>query len=204
LTSLRLRLKSKIEPEFVRNFVHSATENFIPKGEFMAISKKMEQAINDQINAEFYSAYLYLAMACQADDMQLKGLASWFNVQYQEEVAHAMGFVNYLQERGGRVVLQAIEQPRVEWPDAVAMFEQTCEHEAYVTSRINDLAALAVEEKDFAATQFLNWYVKEQVEEEATAADILGELRLAKDAPGAMLFLLRELGTRTFVAPVIG
>ncbi len=170
----------------------------------MAISKKMEKAINDQINAEFYSAYLYLAMSCQADDMQLKGVASWFNIQYQEEVAHAMGFVNYLQERGGRVTLGAIEGPRTEWPNVVAMFEQTCEHEAHVTSLINNLAALAVEEKDFAASQFLNWYVKEQVEEEATAAEILGEMKLAQDNPSAMLFLTRELGTRVFNPPVIG
>ncbi|MBQ8363455.1 MAG: ferritin [Thermoguttaceae bacterium] len=91
----------------------------------MSISPKMEAAINKQINAEFYSAYLYLAMSCQADALRLKGVANWFNVQYQEEVAHATGFLNYLQDRGGRVVLEAIESPQTEWPNAVAMFQHT-------------------------------------------------------------------------------
>lgn len=170
----------------------------------MSISPKMEAAINKQINAEFYSAYLYLAMSCQADALRLKGVANWFNVQYQEEVAHATGFLNYLQDRGGRVVLEAIEAPRTEWPNAVAMFQHTCEHEAHVTSLINDLAALALEEKDFAASQFLNWYVNEQVEEESTADQILGDMTLAQNDGGAMLTLDRELAARTFVAPVIG
>ncbi len=170
----------------------------------MSISPKMEAAINKQINAEFYSAYLYLAMSCQADALRLKGVANWFNVQYQEEVAHATGFLNYLQDRGGRVVLEAIEAPQTEWPNAVAMFKHTCEHEAHVTSLINDLAALALEEKDFAASQFLNWYVNEQVEEESTADQILGDMTLAQNDGGAMLTLDRELAARAFVAPVIG
>lgn len=170
----------------------------------MSISPKMEAAINKQINAEFYSAYLYLAMSCQADALRLKGVANWFNVQYQEEVAHATGFLNYLQDRGGRVVLEAIEAPQTEWPNAVAMFKHTCEHEAHVTSLINDLAALALEEKDFAASQFLNWYVNEQVEEESTADQILGDMTLAQNDGGAMLTLDRELAARVFVAPVIG
>ena len=170
----------------------------------MSISPKMEAAINKQINAEFYSAYLYLAMSCQADALRLKGVANWFNVQYQEEVAHAPGFLNYLQDRGGRVVLEAIEAPQTEWPNALAMYEHTCKHEAHVTSLINDLAALAVEEKDFAASQFLNWYVNEQVEEESAADQILGDLTLAQNDGGALLTIDRELGARVFVAPVIG
>ena len=169
----------------------------------MAISKRIEEAINAQINAEFYSAYLYLSMSSQAQDLKLKGVAHWFEIQYQEEVAHAMGFVTYLQSRGGRVILSAIEGPRTEWADAVAMFENTVEHEAKVTALINALAALAVEEKDFALSQFLNWYVKEQVEEEATADEILGEMKLAQNAPGATLMLDRELGARIFNPPVI-
>lgn len=170
----------------------------------MAISAKMAKAFNDQINAEFYSAYLYLAMSCQADDLQLKGVANWFYIQYQEEIAHGMGLLNYLQERGGRVILGAIEAPRTEWPDVVAMYEQTCEHEAHVTSLINNLKSLAEDEKDYAASHFLNWYVKEQVEEEATAAELLGEFKMAKDNPSATLLLTRELGARVFNAPVIG
>jgi ferritin len=170
---------------------------------FMAITAKMEKAFNDQINAELYSAYLYLAMSCQADALQLKGVASWFNIQYQEEVAHAMGLLNYLQERGGRVILAAIEAPRTEWPDVVAMFEETCEHEAYVTSLINKMKALADEEKDYAASLFLDWYVREQVEEEATASDILGDFKMAKNNPSATMMLNRELGARVFTVPVI-
>ena len=154
----------------------------------MAISAKMQKAFNDQINAEFYSAYLYLAMSCQADDLQLKGVANWFYIQYQEEIAHGMGLLNYLQE----------------WPDVVAMYEQTCEHEAHVTSLINNLKSLADEEKDYAASHFLDWYVKEQVEEEATAAELLGEFKMAKDNPSATLLLTSELSARVFNAPVIG
>ncbi|MDO4582695.1 MAG: ferritin [Planctomycetia bacterium] len=170
----------------------------------MAISTKMEAAFNAQINAEMYSAYLYLSMSCQAQDLKLKGIANWFKVQYDEEIAHAMGLLNYLHDRGGRVILTAIEAPRTEWESAIAMFENTCEHEAKVTGLINEMVSLAMEEKDYAAIQFLDWYVKEQVEEEATADEILGELRLAENAPGALLMLDRELGARTFVAPVIG
>lgn len=170
----------------------------------MAISTKMEAAINAQINAEMYSAYLYLSMSCQAQDLKLKGIANWFKIQYEEEIAHAMGFLNYLHNRGGRVILTAIEGPRTKWDSAVAMFENTCEHEAKVTGLIHELVTLATEEKDYAAVQFLDWYIKEQVEEEATADEILGELRMAENAPGAMLMLDRELGARTFVAPTIG
>lgn len=169
----------------------------------MAISETMEKKINEQINAELYSAYLYLSMSCQAQDMNLKGFANWFNIQYQEEVAHAMGFLNYVQERGGKVTLTAIEGPKTQWDSALAMFEETCKHEAYVTSLINGLAALAVQENDFAAGHFFSWYVKEQVEEEATAGEICSEVKMAQDNPGAMLMLDRELGTRTFVAPLI-
>ena len=170
----------------------------------MAISAKMEAAINAQINAEFYSAYLYLAMSCQAQDLRLKGVANWFYCQYQEENAHAMGLLNYLQERGGAVVLEAIEKPQTKWESVVAMFQNTCEHEAHVTSLIHNLVSLATKEKDFAAMQFLNWYVKEQVEEEAAAGDLLSDMQMASNVPGALLMLDRELAARTFTAPVIG
>ena len=169
----------------------------------MAISETMEKKINEQINAELYSAYLYLSMSCQAQDMNLKGFANWFYIQYQEEVAHAMGLLNYVHDRGGKVTLTTIEAPKTKWESAVEMFEDTCKHEAHVTSLINDLAIQAMEEKDFAAVHFFSWYVKEQVEEEASAGEICGEVKLAQNAPGAMLMLDRELGARTFVAPVI-
>ncbi|MGL6193811.1 MAG: ferritin [Thermoguttaceae bacterium] len=170
----------------------------------MAINKKIEAAINAQINAEFYSAYLYLSMSSQAQELKLPGVANWFNIQYQEELAHAMGFINFLIKRDGRVILTAIDAPQTEWPDAVAMFKHTCKHEAEVTALINNLCALAVEERDFATSQILNWYVKEQVEEEATSSTVLGELEAAQNTPSALLMLDRELGTRTFVQPIIG
>lgn len=170
----------------------------------MPICEKMEKAINAQINAEFYSAFLYLSMAAQCQTLRFKGLSNWFTIQYQEEVAHAMGFLNYLTERGGTVLLTAIDGPQTEWKGPVDMFETTCSHEAKVTAMINNLSSLAMETKDFAALQFFGWYVKEQVEEEATADEILGQLRMSEDNPSAMLMLDRELGARVFVAPVIG
>ena len=170
----------------------------------MAISEKLADAINKQINAEFYSAYLYLSMATQSQELGLKGVAHWFEIQYQEEVAHAQGFIKYLQDRGARVILTAIDGPRTEWESAVEMFKNTCEHEALVTSLINNIASIAMDERDFAASQVLNWYIKEQVEEEATAADILAEMTLAEKAPGALFMLDRELAARVFNPPVIG
>ncbi|MGL6225267.1 MAG: ferritin [Thermoguttaceae bacterium] len=169
----------------------------------MSITRKMEEAINAQINAEFYSAYLYLAMSFQADYLKFPGVANWLNVQYQEELAHAMGFMTYLQNRGGCVRLTAIAAPPEKWDDVLSMFQMTCEHEAAVTAMINNLAAIAFEERDFSASQFLNWYIREQVEEEATADKILTELKRAMQSPEAMLMLDRELATRTFVAPII-
>lgn len=168
------------------------------------ISEKLEKAFNDQINKEFYSEYLYLSMQAYFERLNLKGFVNWFNVQVQEEHAHALGMFNYLHERGGEVKLQSIDAPEFNWDSPLACFEQVLEHEEYVTSRINALMDVADEVKDRAALSFLDWYLKEQVEEEANVGGVLATLKLIKDDANALLLLDKDLAARTFVAPVIG
>lgn len=168
------------------------------------INEKMEKAFNDQINKELYSEYLYLSMKAYFERLNLKGFVNWFNVQVQEEHAHAMGMFDYVHERGGEVELEAIEKPETKWESPLACFEQVLSHEEFVTSRINALMDVADEVKDRAALSFLNWYLKEQVEEEASVGDVLATLRLIGDDKKALLMLDKDLAARTFVQPVIG
>lgn len=168
------------------------------------ISEKMQKAFNDQINAELYSAYLYLAMKTYFDSLSLKGFANWFDVQVKEENAHAMGMYNYVFERGGKVELGAIEKPVFDSACPLCVYEQVLKHEKLVTSKINALADVAEEEKDRAACSFIDWYVKEQVEEESGVEHLIATLKLIGDDKKALLMLDRELAARTFVAPVIG
>ncbi len=168
------------------------------------ISKKMENAFNDQINKELYSEYLYLSMQAYFERMNLTGFTNWMTVQVQEEHAHAMGMYNYLHERGGKVELLAIDKPQTDWKSPLDVFEHVLEHEKYVTSRINALMDVAEEEKDRAALSFLDWYLKEQVEEESNVGNVLAKLQLIGDDKHALLLLDKDLETRTFVAPVIG
>jgi len=165
------------------------------------IGKKMEKALNDQINAEFYSAYIYLAMAAYFEDANLPGCANWMRIQVQEETVHAMKIYDFVIERGGRVVLQAIEQPPKDWQSPLAAFEGAYEHEQYITGRINALVDLAIAEKDHAANAFLQWFVNEQVEEETSVDTVVQNLKMAEKAPGAMFMIDRELGQRTFTPP---
>ena len=160
------------------------------------ISSKMAKAINEQINKELYSAYLYLAMSAQAAEMGMKGFASWFKVQAGEEAGHAMKFFGYVAEQGARVKLAAIEQPPAEFKTAAAMFQETLKHEKFVTQSIHALVDLAIAEKDHATNSFLKWFVDEQVEEEANAQEIVDLLKLAGDAGNALLFLDAKLGGR--------
>ncbi len=162
------------------------------------IPQKMETAFNSQINAEMYSAYLYLSMAMYFESIQFKGFAQWMKVQYQEEMMHATKMGDFLLDRGGRVLLQAIEAPPTEWASPAAVFENTLKHEKKVTGLIHDLLNKAVELKDPASQIFLQWYVTEQVEEEKSAEEILHTLKQIKDAPGAMFMLDHQLGSRTF------
>jgi len=167
----------------------------------MGISKKMQDALNDQINAEMYSSYLYLSMAASFEDKNLVGFANWMKVQAQEEMAHAMKFYNHLAERGGRVVLDKIDKPPVDWKTPLKAFQESYAHEQIVTARIHKLVDLATKEKDHATSSMLQWFVDEQVEEEASADAIVQKLSLAKDAPGAIFMIDQELSARTFVPP---
>lgn len=168
------------------------------------INEKLEKAFNDQINKELYSEYLYLSMQAYFERLNLKGFVNWMSVQVQEEHAHALGMFDYLNQRGGNVQLEAIDKPETDWESPLAVFEQVLEHEEYVTSRINTLMDVAEETKDRAAMSFLNWYLKEQVEEEDNVGNVLATLKLIGDDKKALLMLDKDLATRTFVQPVIG
>ena len=168
------------------------------------INAKLEEEFNEQINKELYSEYLYLAMKVYFMEQNLQGFVNWFDVQVQEEHVHAIGMFNYLNERGGKIDLRAIEKPVVEGKTPLEIFEQVLKHEQYVTSRINHLADVADEVKDRAALSLLDWYIKEQVEEEATVSGVLATLKLIGDDKNALLQLDKDLAARTFVAPVIG
>ena len=160
------------------------------------LSKKMQDAINEQIKNELYSGYLYLAMAAYAEDQNLPGFAHWMKAQCQEEVEHAMKFFNYIAERGGRVELKAIDEPPVEFDSPTALFEMTLEHEQKVTGLINDLYELALAEKDYPSQVLLQWYIEEQVEEEATASEILETLKMAGEQGQALVMMDRALASR--------
>lgn len=162
------------------------------------LNKKMETALNKQIVAEWYSAYLYMGMSAYFQSQGLKGMAHWMYIQTQEELTHGMKIFNYINEKGGRVTLGAIDAPPAEWKSPLAAFENAYEHEQKVTGLINDLVNLAITEKDHASNNMLQWYVNEQVEEEASVSEIAQQLRLAKDAAGALFMIDRELGARIF------
>ncbi len=169
------------------------------------LSERMEKALNKQINAELYSAYLYLSMASYFESVDLEGCANWMKAQTQEEMIHAMKIYDFVIERGGRVLLESIKAPPQEWDSALAVFEHAYEHEKYVTSLINDLMNLAIEEKDHATQIFLQWFVSEQVEEEASASGVVQKLKLAggSDGKGGGLFMVdRELGQRPLPVPM--
>lgn len=164
------------------------------------ITKKMEKAINKQINNELYSAYLYLAMSADATLKGYRGSATWFFVQYQEETGHATKFYKYLLDQGATVELDAIAKPQAEFKGLLDMFETTLKHEQSVTKAIHGLMDLAVAEKDYATQGLLQWYVTEQVEEEANGAEILGMLKMAGTSAGTLLMIDKQLGKRVFKA----
>ena len=165
------------------------------------IDKKMEKAINGQIVAEMYSAYLYLSMASYLAGEGLSGFAAWMRVQFQEEQMHALKMFDYVGERGGRVRLGEIAAPPTEWDSPLAVFEQTLAHEQMVTGLINGLVDLALSISDHATDNFLRWFVTEQVEEEDTADSIRQQLRLIGDNGQGLLMLDKELGARVFTPP---
>jgi ferritin len=163
------------------------------------ISKKMQTAIDEQINAEIWSAYLYLSMSAYFERQNLRGFANWMKIQWQEEVTHAIKFFDYVHSRGGQVSLKPIAGVQTDWKNAVEVFTETLAHEQHVTALINNLANIAVEEKDHATNSMLQWFISEQVEEEANAEQILVQLKMIGDNGYGMLMLDRELATRVFV-----
>jgi len=163
------------------------------------LSEKMEEALNKQINAEMYSAYLYLGMSAYFEDRNLSGFANWMYVQAQEEMTHAMKIYRYINERGGRVQLETIEKPPKEWKDEAEVAEEVYAHEQKVTGMIHDLVNLAREEKDHGTDNMLQWFVSEQVEEEANSDELLQQLKMVGGKGQGLLMLDRELGRRQFV-----
>jgi ferritin len=160
------------------------------------LSKVMQDAINEQLKNELYSAYLYLSMAAYSETANLPGFAHWMRLQSQEEVEHAMKFFDFVNDRGGHVVLQAIDQPPVEFASPLDVFEKTLEHERKVTAMIHQLYELAAKENDYATQVMLQWFIEEQVEEERNAEQIVETLRMIGDKPQALFMLDRQLGTR--------
>ena len=160
------------------------------------ISKTLQDAINDQINKELYSSYLYLSMAAYFENQNLPGFAKWMYIQEGEEREHGMKLYKFLVDRGGRVTLTAIAAPDVDWKSSLDLFKQVAEHEAKVTASINALYALALKENDYAAQMALHWFITEQVEEEKNAAEIVQQLELIDAHGTAVLMLDHQLGKR--------
>lgn len=165
------------------------------------LNPKVQDAINEQINAELYSAYLYLSMAQYFEAEGLAGFANWFKIQFQEEHAHATIFMNYVNQRGGRVMLKAIDAVPTTWDSPMEVFRATLEHEQKVTALINSLYTLAMQEEDYATRDRLNWFVGEQVEEEDNCRALIDKLRLIGDNGMGLYMLNTELAARTYAAP---
>ncbi len=157
---------------------------------------KINDALNGQIKEEFYSSYLYLSMAAYLESLGLKGFARWMEMQAKEELEHAMKIYKFVVDRGGRVRLFDIQQPPVEWESPLKVFEEALKHEQYITSKINGLMSLAREAGDYATEIFLQWFVTEQIEEEASVGEVVEKLTLVKDSPNGLFMIDRELGMR--------
>jgi ferritin len=166
------------------------------------LSKKMEEALNGQINKEMYSAYLYMSMSAHSTNVGLPGFANWFMVQYHEEMEHAMKIYDYVNDQGGKVKLKAIDEPLSTFKDVMDMFQKTLKHEQFITKSINELVDLAIKEKDHATQIFLQWFVTEQIEEEGNDNDIIAKLKLTGDKGNGLFMIDKELGTRVYTPPV--
>lgn len=160
------------------------------------LSKKIEKMLNEQITAEFFAGHLYLSISGDMENKGLSGIAHWYYTQYQEELWHAIKIYRYIMERGGRVELGQIDKPPSTWDRALDAFEAGLNHEKKVSKMINDLVDQAIEERDHATNNFLQWYVEEQVEEEANAQDNLAKLRLVNREGGSLFMIDREMATR--------
>lgn len=165
------------------------------------LSEKIRKAVNGQINKELFSSYLYMAMAMYFEYSDLAGAASWMKVQYKEELAHAEKFMHFVNERGGRVELEALEKPQTSWESPLDAFKAALEHEKFISASINELVGLAREENDYATENFLQWFVAEQVEEEAAATEVIRKFAIAGSSGGGLYMIDRELGSRVFTPP---
>jgi ferritin len=160
------------------------------------LKKKVERALNEQLNEELYSAYMYLSLAAYFRDGNYDGFGGWMRAQAQEEVEHGMKFYDYINDRAGRVTLAKIDAPPTDWASPEAAFEAAWEHEKKITGLINDLVDLASKERDHATHQFLQWFVVEQVEEEDLVGSVVHKIKMVADSPSGMYILDRELATR--------
>ena len=168
------------------------------------MKKEMETAINQQVNAELYSSYLYLAMESYFQSISLTGFAAWMRAQVQEEMFHGIKMYNYIHERGGKAKLEAIAKPEENWESPLMAFEHILAHEQHVTGLINNLIDVALDVRDHAAKAFLDWFITEQVEEESSVSQIVDRLRLIGNNSSGLFLLDTELGKRVFVMPVTG
>ncbi len=165
------------------------------------LNEKVGTALNEQVNAELYSSYLYLSMCSYFKKINLEGFARWMEVQALEELTHAMKFFNFISERGNHVVLTPIDGPQTSWDSPLAVIEDVYRHELKVSGLINNLVNIAMEQKDHATVNFLQWFVGEQVEEETSADAIVQKLKLIGGEGGGLFLLDQELGRRVFVPP---
>jgi ferritin len=160
------------------------------------LSAKMQKALNTHLNEEFYSSYLYLSMAAYFEAKNLKGFANWFRIQTQEEYMHGMKFFDFILQKGGKVTLAQIAAPKIEWKSISEVFAETLKHEQKITGLINKLVEVAMLEKDFATNNFLQWFVTEQVEEEANVEEIIQKIEMIGDNKSGLYMLDNELGAR--------
>ena len=165
------------------------------------ISKNLEQAINEQINFEYYSAYTYLAMSAYAEEIDFPGVANFFKIQTREELDHARKMYDYVFQKGGKVILEAIEKPRSQYDDLLTLFEEGLKHEQTVTKKIYNIANIALDEKEHATMSFLSWFVDEQVEEEESFTNLVKKIKRASGNEASLYMIDDELATRVYVAP---
>jgi ferritin len=164
----------------------------------MKIDKKVEEVLNKQVNAEFWSAYLYLSMAAWCESKGFKGFANWMLVQYKEETSHALKIMNFVLTRSGEIKLQPIKAVETSWNSLLSIFEEAYKHECEVTSMIDNCYEVAIAEKDYATSTMLQWFINEQTEEESNAHEITEKLRLIGEKSGGIFYLDKKLGSRTF------
>jgi ferritin len=166
------------------------------------MNEKVQKGFNEQINAELFSSYLYLSMAAYFETINLQGFAKWMRCQAQEELIHAMKFFTFINDRSGQVTLTSLEGPQITWDSPLAAFGDAYKHEQKITALINGLVDLSLQERDHAANQFLLWFVKEQVEEEASVDAVVQQLKLAGDQGSGLFMIDKDLATRVFTMPI--